>query len=806
MAEVLEQGEANLPSCNGEVTKDSKQISEEVEVVNGQDCENDNSENLSDCSVSSIENEETSPHNSLNGEITDEYEQDGNDVSNSQQNGLQDDAGEQIDNMVTITLSEGQKLMDANELAETKSKIESKLSLLSNHLREEQQHEDCENQAGLIGDLNDRILTLEKLKEKLETENQDLSRNLKQSIEKLGQHDVAAKRTISHLQQDHDSKHKEMMKRCAALESDKQAAVMNYARREKELLDLRQKKEAAEQFARNAAREREKATAQLKSIKADYNKLKNNLEKKESECNGSKQEIEKLKEEVNSQIIKARWAQNKLKTEVDNHKETKEKCDKMVMEIQQAKEETEQIRRNCQEMIKTYQESEEIKSNALDIELKEKLQLLDERESQTEDLQDLLKQKNEELNLLKIKHKDVFEENNVLKSKVECFEEERLKNEHVLRGYEEVMNKQKLTASEMNEKIESMEQLQNDLEQSEVKVKQLSEDLNEAVIKRDSAIDDLNRKEQREQELLEYTRKVSSKNTELTVQVEELSGTLKQNETELDSLQKEIKQLRDGIVVLTSSEQSAQKESSKYKFEMGTRLEEKEKTVCELLLQMEDLKDELRTQKRKNAASVKDLTRQLNQAKRRMDTNDAVSTSSGRNSNQHSADGGSLGSRTSSTTSLDKICSSTSPDMHCTNQNHSYEPDAIPETTVTGSPSLDRQMLIERIVRLQQIHAKKNEKIDFLTEHVQQLVHEMQRKQRLIQHYIMREEVGSLAPQKSTDPHRQKTGLTLELSMEINQKMQSVLEDTLLKNITLKESLETLGKEVQRLCSQPNGS
>ena len=30
------------------------------------------------------------------------------------------------------------------------------------------------------------------------------------------------------------------------------------------------------------------------------------------------------------------------------------------------------------------------------------------------------------------------------------------------------------------------------------------------------------------------------------------------------------------------------------------------------------------------------------------------------------------------------------------------------------------------------------------------------------------------------------TGLTLELSLEINQKLQAVLEDTLLKNITLK--------------------
>ena len=43
------------------------------------------------------------------------------------------------------------------------------------------------------------------------------------------------------------------------------------------------------------------------------------------------------------------------------------------------------------------------------------------------------------------------------------------------------------------------------------------------------------------------------------------------------------------------------------------------------------------------------------------------------------------------------------------------------------------------------------------------------------------------------------TGMTLELSLEINRKLQAVLEDTLLKNITLKDNLSTLGEEVAKL-------
>ncbi len=80
---------------------------------------------------------------------------------------------------------------------------------------------------------------------------------------------------------------------------------------------------------------------------------------------------------------------------------------------------------------------------------------------------------------------------------------------------------------------------------------------------------------------------------------------------------------------------------------------------------------------------------------------------------------------------------------------------------------------------------------------------------RIIQSFIMREQSGALAPPQS-DEHKLKlakkggimatvfTGksakihkrtsseMTLELSLEMNRKMQSVLEDTLLKNITLK--------------------
>jgi len=41
-----------------------------------------------------------------------------------------------------------------------------------------------------------------------------------------------------------------------------------------------------------------------------------------------------------------------------------------------------------------------------------------------------------------------------------------------------------------------------------------------------------------------------------------------------------------------------------------------------------------------------------------------------------------------------------------------------------------------------------------------------------------------------------------ELCMEVNNKLQALLEDTLVKNLTLKDSLDTLGQEIARLSKE----
>ncbi|KRZ74776.1 putative -like protein, partial [Trichinella papuae] len=134
------------------------------------------------------------------------------------------------------------------------------------------------------------------------------------------------------------------------------------------------------------------------------------------------------------------------------------------------------------------------------------------------------------------------------------------------------------------------------------------------------------------------------------------------------------------------------------------------------------------------------------------------------------------------------------------------------------------QLMIEKIVKLQRALARRNEKIEFLEEHMKSLFHEIRKKTKIIQSYVIREEAGMLTSATFDLKKLQalldqaeiakrghtlmsnlfSTGMSnkeinLELAVEMLRKLQAVLEDTLLKNITFKESVDTLGEEIARL-------
>jgi chromosome segregation ATPase len=542
-------------------------------------------------------------------------------------------------------------------------------------------------------------------------------------------------------------------------------------------------------------------TAAKNAVQQLHKEMSQRMEQ-EGETTRLTKEIDKLKEDINSHIIKVKWAQNKLKAEMDSHKETKDKLKETTTKLTQAKEEADQIRQNCQDMIKTYQESEEIKSNELDAKLRVTKGELEKQMQEKSDQLEMHHAKIKELEDLKRTFKEGMDELRTLRTKTKCLEDERFRTEDELSKYKEIINRQKAEIQNLLDKVKITDQIQEQLQRSKQEIEHLKEEVGNL----NSLINDLQKdiegSRKRESELLLFTEKLTSKNAQLQSECNSLQSQfdkLSCSESQLQSQCEQVKQTNINLESRLLKEEELRKEEvHTLQVELACRQTE----VKTLSTQVEELKDELVTQRRKHASNIKDLTKQLQQARRKLDQVENGS---------YDKEVSSMGSRSSSSGSL--------------NARSSTE-DRSPENTgssvaVDNFPEVDKAMLIERIVRLQKAHARKNEKIEFMEDHIKQLVEEIRKKTKIIQSYILREESGTLSSEASDfnkvhlsrrggimaslyTSHPADSGLTLELSLEINRKLQAVLEDTLLKNITLKENLQTLGTEIERLIKHQN--
>ncbi|KAM9012345.1 coiled-coil domain-containing protein 186 isoform 2-T3 [Ara ararauna] len=590
---------------------------------------------------------------------------------------------------------------------------------------------------------------------------------------------------------------KQANKKCEEARHEKETMVMKYVRGEKESLDLRKEKETLERRVRDANKEIEKHTNKIKQLSQEKGRLHQLYETKDGEATRLNREIEKLKEEINSHVIKVKWAQNKLKTEMDSHKETKERLKDAMTKLTEAKEEADQIRKNCQEMIKTYQESEEIKSNELDAKLRVTRGELEKQIQEKSDHLEVHHAKIKELEDLKRTFKEGMDELRTLRTKVKCLEDERLRTEDELSKYKEIINRQKSEIQNLLDRVKTVDRLQDQHQRDEQEINALKEEVDGF----NSLIADLQKdiegSRKRESELLIFTEKLTSKNAQLQSENNSLQSQvdkLSYSERELQNQLECVQQTKDDLAT------RLQKEQDQRKLEVETlraQLASEQEELATLKTLTDELKDELATQKRKHAANLKDLAKQLQLARRKLDQME---------NGNYDKEVSSMGSRSSSSGSLN--ARSSNEDRSPENTGSSVAVDSFPE--------VDKAVLVERILRLQKAHARKNEKMEFMEDHIKQLVEEIRKKTKIIQSYILREEAGTLSSEASDfnkvhlsrrggimaslyTSHPADSGLTLELSLEINRKLQAVLEDTLLKNITLKENLQTLGTEIERL-------
>lgn len=656
-------------------------------------------------------------------------------------------------------------------------------------LEKESAHELCQNQ----------ISTMEKAMEQLKLE-LDLSR----------QEHALDSRTFANERQELELKIENLKKEYQAANKDREAAVVRYACGEMELMNQKKEREVIEKKLKDSTKEKELLINKLKTLTNDKTRVCQMLDNKCSDLTLAQKEIDNLKEELNSRDIKIKWLQNKLKSETDVRKELEMKVEQLNNRVQESLQEADKAKHEAQDCIKQFQESEDNKAYVLGQQLKEeqvKLMLIQHEQDENERSR---KQLQHELDACRAKLQASIEENYVISQKVQVLEEERLKFEQNISQLKQKTDLQSKHIADLQDSVKDIGALRVQLKCEQERVLNSQTEMERLRLSNSELLQDMESCRKRESDMLEFTQKLTAKNVRLQSEFTAVEAKVQQLECEEAPLQKKITELESRVSCLLSDLEKEKLQRNEENKVLARHLAEKTARVKTLEAHVDELTNEIQLVKRKHAATVKELNRELSQLRRQAEHNESGSGSE------------SLcqGSRASSCTSLNDH-SPTIPVQPSSTIQVPAPPNQPSVQFTTVEPN--RQALIERIVKLQRENAKAVEKIDFLEEHARTLVEELQKKSKVLQSYILREEAGALSS-SSMDLNKAELAkhggimasvygskavddnMTLELSLEINRKLQAVLEDTLLKNITLKENIDTLGDEIARLTQKRNHS
>ncbi|ROT85802.1 hypothetical protein C7M84_006344, partial [Penaeus vannamei] len=526
-----------------------------------------------------------------------------------------------------------------------------------------------------------------------------------------------------------------MTKQYEAANKDKESMVIKYATSEREVIVARQQKEAVEKKMKEMEKEREQLLSKNKMLIGERARICQTLDTKVQKINSFQREVDRLKEEVSSREVKIKWAQTKLKSEMDAHKETQAKLDRALTKITKHEEELKSIKEEAEKVVRSTRDDENSRANVLDKQLKEeKARLIMERQV-FEDRGSAFNKVSAELESLKTKHSALVEEATSLRSKVTTYESEREESEKLFTSLRQEVKNARQEAGDLNLQLSNSAHLQQQLQREREQLASATQENERLQTTNNELESDLLTCRQKEAELLAFTQKLTDKNVQIQSQLSALQSKTQLLELEHGELKSElenIKAQRNKIKADLTKENEMQNAQIE---ELTRQLAEKIEEMKQLTTKASDLENEIQVLKKKHNNSLKvSETRHLSRdAENYANVWNSMRAEMGV---EMEMEGVAMGSRASSNASLNNI------EYQSTNGSSPQSQENLPSL---NDPLVTQQLLVDRIIKLQKSAAKKAEKIEFLEEHVAQLVSELKKKSRIIPNYIMKEEAGALA-------------------------------------------------------------
>ncbi|XP_016966335.1 coiled-coil domain-containing protein 186 [Drosophila biarmipes] len=627
-----------------------------------------------------------------------------------------------------------------------------------------------------------------------------------QQLEQLRTSNIQKDNMITLIQRENAILGKEKQACCKEMDTanrEKEATVIKFAMKEKLLIDAKKEKEAVEKQLAEAKKEVKNVSTRFLAVSEEKSRMTYIIDEKCNEVRKYQRECEKYKTELGHLESKLKYHINKLNIETEAKAAVERK-------LEEEKNAPNKLEEKANEKLKMEFEANTIllkheitsKTEALEKVTKEQLKLSEANKELQHQLQEITTEHNqltEEFNRLRDLH-----------NSVEASYSDELLNSAKLRGQLEELQLLR-TQNTINE--EKLSEEQKRVQQLEALAQDNESDLEQLKVKK--------------QELLTINKEMS----ELIVR---LQNDICLAEAKAQGLDAENKLLKQEKLTYDSKynqlEQQLSLEASEKSEErllLAKHLSEKTKLYELTKQKLEDVQGDYEATQHKHATVLKELHRELNKYKRGItESKNPISYCS---NCQQAINGYTAENPPQRTHSRSSSHGSLHSGSRRASESSESETVASSATTVQQPPLQQdlqavpsKKVLVERILRLQQATARQTERIEFLENHTAALVAEVQKKSKVVQHYMLRDQTAGALTTSRSDQNKsellkygngimaaiyggsskaggESKAMSLELSLEINKKLQTVLEDTLLKNITLKENLDVLGIEVDNL-------
>ncbi|CAH0403894.1 unnamed protein product [Chilo suppressalis] len=609
-----------------------------------------------------------------------------------------------------------------------------------------------------------QVESLEQLLAEQRKENATLRERVKQHLDELQEKD--------HMFKDIENKLDLMSKRVEQAEREKDAAVMRYASVECMAIEAKRAAEKAANAEKAALTEVELLNSKLKSAHGEKHRICQLYDDKCHELANSEREVFKVREEIKELEGRLKWTQSKLRMEMDAYKESAERAEKLSQQVSELEAARDSAAAHAGDSAKVKQ---------LESDLKECQAALILCRHEKQDLDKQLSSLSHQLDAC-TRERD----SNTAALLAATAEVEQLKASN-LRLEEEAAELAALRAQ-----AALADTLSAQLQRETDRCSRLESSLSSARAQAETCA-------RREAAALEHAARLTA--AHVTHQATQHNQHDKVQALTADnvSLRERVTALEEERCKLQAALTEETDRRNKENKVLARKVAELTEEVADANKKIEWEKGENGVLKKKHASAIKELNRELQRALKRCEQlesklppPDAPST------------------RTGSVTSLSSVESA--PHEERLTNGHV---ESVPDIQVREP---DKQALIERIVSLQRAAARRADRCEFLEEHSRQLTGELRAKSKLLRHLLCSMPAGAVASQ-DRDANKKEiarlgggamaavwggdpTGMTLELSLEMNKRLQAVLEDALLKNITLKENMDTLGAEISRLKEQ----